>query len=195
MVFNINPAGGGDGIQTVKLKEVTTTAAAARVEFDLSDIDLDRYQELKFCMELLPASAVNFVVEVQAWFNAVGAKTDPENSMQFVPFGGTRSTDYLYGATNNTSGTLFPTYWTIRANVSVEHSSLSESKGRYYLSGDSHCEVRGPQGHFGGVGSYSGNYGAILSELNKLIIAIQNLDSTNHSFAAGSKLTVYGVLR
>lgn len=194
MIFNINPAGGGGGIQTVKLKEVTTSAAAAQVEFDLSDIDLDRYQELKFCMELLPESNISYAEEIRGYFNVVGA-SGPNNMIHYA-----RDTTggillYVRGQFSQTRNTLFPSFWVIHASVSKTHNNLSESEGRYSLSGETRCTLRDSSGGITDIKENSGHFHALISELAKLILVVQNEGGTQQQIAAGSKLTVYGVLR
>ena len=179
----------------VKLKEVTTTAAAQQVEFDLSDIDLDRYQELKFCMELLPESKISYAEVICGYFNEVNA-FGPNNRMESVKAIGSSSTMlYLHGQFSQTTYTLFPSFWTIRTSVSDEQSSLTEDMGRYSLVGESYCVMRGSSGIVAVVADNSCQFHVVVSSLNKLILAVQNEGGTQQKIAAGSKLKVYGVLR
>lgn len=145
-------------------------------------------------MELLPESAVNYALEIRAYFNATGTSgiKDYTKSMNFA---GSGTTEYILGKMSNTAVTMFPTYWTIRADVSEEHTNLNETFGKYVLGGDSYCDARNQSGYSAGLSELSRKFEVYLSELSKLILAVQTADSKSNQIAAGSKLTVYGVLR
>lgn len=189
-------AAANDAKSVVKLKDVTTSAAAAQVEFDLSDIDLNKYRELTFDMELLPQNKVNYAVRMFGYFNTTdGAAGLDVYSIKSVNITGNGEANYFVGKFSNTQTTLFPSYWTIRASVSEEQSNLPERMGRYSLAGDTYCTIRHQAGNPLVDTDVFRKFQAVVSALSKLILVVQNDGSLHQMIAAGSKLTVYGVLR
>lgn len=127
-------------------------------------------------MELLPASAINWAEEIRCYFNVVGGN-GPKDRIVSVNAAAKSTFAYLRGQFSQTSSTLFPSLWTIRADVS-EPQSMTEAQGRYALVGDTNCMMRNSEGAIPGISDTVGEFQLAVSVLSKLILVVQNEGGT-----------------
>ena len=175
-----------DNILVRKLAEYTTTQAAQVVEFDLSGIDPDDYSELRFCFSLKTDGQYNGSSGARIYFNS--AADDGMTVLRYLDWGAESITvpDEAISGTTSGSGSYPPAVWQIDLSI-----GSADSGGRLY-SGVSRCCSR----QNGGVNFLTGKFGLCADQLSTLILTkLSPTSSASCPFGAGSKLTVYGVIK
>lgn len=167
-----------------KIREVTTTQNAQVVEFDLSDLNPDDWEELQIHMLLKKGGAVTYDM-ASIFFNSV----ENVNSTLVCHLSyGSNSFNGPHGAIYGYTSRLEndpPSVWSIRLQP-----SLKNAENYRIYQGQWQCAYKGDS-----VALAGGFFTLYTDALNKLIIKKEQAAGTQSvvTVAAGSTIRIYGV--